>query len=931
MGNDNTIVKEVGARALTSNEAKAILPTYDNIKDQIKEIRESAIEPKQNNVDDFKKTPQRLNNIGIIGKRGAGKTSILRTLQSDGFGNKGDIYLPIIVPENMSNKSNIMETILGMFLEQVNNIEKRIETNSKLGREDTYVGFFKDCRFVKENPLRRSYEEVVKQFCFIQEDYRSILIKQYTNEKEYAKKSSELFNADNEFINRFKEFIHHILLESKKLTSEKEDKEPLIIIMIDDIDLSTSRCSEIVKVLLSYLCQPNIVTFISGDLDTFEEALTIDFLRKDDALDNGVSEIKIIDNQTIKMRKKELAYEYLKKVIPPIYRHNVKEWNLSARAKFTMGQNQPTLMELIESIIEDDVAIFTCDKSLDSDKREPLIPMFNLFSDTSRGLNNVYSVLYEICEKTNRISTIQEAKDIEVGLISYNDKKRIIDTIIASSEILNNNRKMIYKCISFEKEKVKINYNKMYEYAYNKLKIRDTIELYVCIDRKNRVKFIKEASALVVREVFTSGILIFFIEQIFNVDYLEEVNIMWRNYCIGIIIEILQIRYEIYEQYAYIFESHIKGDKLSIYGLNYIIEPILINTIYSKNIWVGMHIYDIDRNNCINISRKNNQTKNLFWEKCKIIYQGLHSCLKNDNNIINFINKYEDQEEDFTFIKQYRYKYDNSWIYKRLIRDSVIGHCGGYEYLEDIISNGILEQIKSMFDEENKVKIMKLDKMDDNSYSIVEKMHSIVDDGIISDLWLELKRSVLSIVIDKFNNGKNLLVKWDGINEKIIQRIEIHSHMSKEQEDIFHKLGEYLRNNNDKSEEKSKQEIPFDMYEKIYKECRRILISSEYMRHDNAIENLFNKLSEGYLDMDFNELEKKYLYIWAVYMQAKESNYEKYFNDYSISQKFFACIEKAKQQRGTKTEDEKISKFIGIDAEYISHLFDIKYERNQND
>lgn len=47
------------------------------------------------------------------------------------------------------------------------------------------------------------------------------------------------------------------------------------------MDLSTNRCSDVVKTLLSYLSHPSIVTVLAGDLDVFGEALTLDFLRQE--------------------------------------------------------------------------------------------------------------------------------------------------------------------------------------------------------------------------------------------------------------------------------------------------------------------------------------------------------------------------------------------------------------------------------------------------------------------------------------------------------------------------------------------------------------------------------------------------------------------------------------------------------------------------
>jgi predicted AAA+ superfamily ATPase len=112
----------IGARKLSKEEVKLILPTYDKIFDQIKEIRSS-------NDNESKATGQKTNNIGILGCRGAGKTSALKTIIEELKQlEEEDIILPIIIPENMSESSTLMATVLGLFkdkVEELHNWRKR--------------------------------------------------------------------------------------------------------------------------------------------------------------------------------------------------------------------------------------------------------------------------------------------------------------------------------------------------------------------------------------------------------------------------------------------------------------------------------------------------------------------------------------------------------------------------------------------------------------------------------------------------------------------------------------------------------------------------------------------------------------------------------------------------------------------------------------
>lgn len=409
--------KYIGARKLTSSEAKLILPTYDEIFEQIKEIRTSASDLGADS--DVQKT----NNIGILGCRGAGKTSLLKTIANSLKEDKDkNIILPIIIPENMSASSTLMATVLGLFKTIVEDIEKEKSNN-------------KNCICESDKSLSKKYIEVIKQYTFIQKEYRDILINEFTSENEYVKKSKEVFNSDIEFINKFNEFINKLI--------KKKGNDALVFLFIDDIDLSTRRCTDVVKTLLSYVCHKNIVTFISGDLDTFEEALTIDFLRQEEALSDQVWNGSFLGSgETLLENKKRLAYEYLKKVVPPIYRYNIKNWSLENRADYVINPDandkNPNLSELLTKVLKKYIkpSYFKFINYMGSEegKEENLIYPYHLFDHTSRGLNNVYNVLLSIYEKNNEY-------------ISFEDKKMLIETIASSKEVYNRYRKEIFESV----------------------------------------------------------------------------------------------------------------------------------------------------------------------------------------------------------------------------------------------------------------------------------------------------------------------------------------------------------------------------------------------------------------------------------------------------------------------------------------------------
>lgn len=437
---------KIGARCLSDLEAELIMPNYKRIYHQIDQFRAEKIfmgNSKGEKVSGGDKD-QKTNNIGIIGVRGAGKTSILKTIRVQLEKNKqalNDIILPIIVPENMSESGTLMATVLGML----NEVIKERDEKEKKRQNKSNV----DC--IRKTELRKKYNEVIKQYTYIQKEYRDILIRQYTTENDYVNRSTSVFNSDTEFINKFNELVDELVDVGKQDGS-------LLFLFIDDIDLSTYRCADVVKTLLSYLSNENIVTFISGDLETFEEALTLDFLRQENVLNKDILD-KEMGSNTLLDSKKQLAYEYLKKIIPPAYRYNIKFWSLTEKGNYCIAEGEETqrkdaLIEeanekgqkagitLSELLVEKlkgwvDPAFFcyaeigqdTEGESQEESGKLNLPYTYHLFDNTSRGLNNIYNVLGEISTEKK-----EQGKDYS------KEKKLLLDTIISSKPIYNKHR-----------------------------------------------------------------------------------------------------------------------------------------------------------------------------------------------------------------------------------------------------------------------------------------------------------------------------------------------------------------------------------------------------------------------------------------------------------------------------------------------------------
>ena len=426
----NNVSKKFGSRILSDEEVRLTLPTYDKLLEQIEDMRDDNWD-----VDKSKKLHnQKINNISILGARGTGKTSILKSLINKlEEENKEDvilgknIVLPMIVPENMSASSNLMSMILGLFKGIVDELEAKEESRSK------------ECWFSKESDISKRYRELVRKFCFLQPDFKSVPIKQYTTENDYVEKSSQIFQADIEFMSYFNDFID-MLIETKE-----EKNERLIFVFIDDMDLSTQRCVDAVRTLLAYISHPRIVTVLAGDLETFEEALTLDFIRQEQMVRADIFETKFVvangEKDKYLERKKTLTYEYLKKVMPVIYRHNLREWSLETRGNYIVKGNVGNAKSFVEllnicfSTLENPPIFQYFENEEDEGKNLP--QMFHIFDHTARGLNAVYNVLLETY---NIMQNGEEDK-------KFPQIKILLETIIGSNSLFNKYRKVIFEDI----------------------------------------------------------------------------------------------------------------------------------------------------------------------------------------------------------------------------------------------------------------------------------------------------------------------------------------------------------------------------------------------------------------------------------------------------------------------------------------------------
>lgn len=452
----------IGSRVLSRNEVLKVLPTFDNLFYQIEDLRSQIrdIEELDNSIVDKDgvvwEIVQKNNAFAILGKRGTGKTSIMYTIKERLEREQSqDIFLPLLIPDNMADNSDIMGAVLGMFHEVIKKQTEQIQSQHHKKKFDEFYDS-NTCIYKKQNKLGLAYDNMCKVYCYLKPEYKQIISKGYTDLGSYITKSSEILSADSQFKSVFDQFIYQLVKTQMKLYSEteRENKIPLIHIFLDDIDLNPERSGEIAKILLAYLAHPAIIVHISGDIDTFEEALTLSFLKTQDGMiEKELLDQEIVAGQKLLVRKQELAYEYLKKIIPPVYRQHLSYWPLKMRGLYAISEShnegtvqEITLMDLLLKLLGDQAGGLFSSYVRATGKHEVFPLGYHIFDETSRGLNNVYLFLMQ--EYKRREFGNEEKAEVK-SYKEYEFKKKFFDILINANPRLNKNRAMIEGIISW--------------------------------------------------------------------------------------------------------------------------------------------------------------------------------------------------------------------------------------------------------------------------------------------------------------------------------------------------------------------------------------------------------------------------------------------------------------------------------------------------
>ncbi|MGL5058211.1 MAG: hypothetical protein ACRC6A_12710, partial [Fusobacteriaceae bacterium] len=405
---------KIGARKLEDDELKVLLPEWENIFLEIDKIR--AIE--KNNLTKIDKkiieeeqefTKHHSNVFSILGERGAGKTSVQLSLKYKIMKKnieegkyKNDTILPIIVPQDMEEDSVVIAWIIAYFSKIVEEIEEDAIKNRALFA-------YKPNNF-KINPISEKFKELKKSLFIRMENYKKSLTPQ-DSIMDYVEKNQEAIKEDVNLSKKIKEFIDEYI-EFKRGISVNKTITPLIYIFFDDVDISNKRCLMVLETIMRYLSHPNIIVFVAGDYSTFKETVTLKYL-KDDGLLYKELLYEIFEKKTALEIRQTLAYDYLKKVLSPALRYELKKYSQDEKKGFRF-QKEVTLDDMLKNILE-----------------YPEM-YYKLFDNKPRGLINIYYFLSQNQKsKKQENKTIQKFLNIIIDSSSYLnvEKENILDVL----------------------------------------------------------------------------------------------------------------------------------------------------------------------------------------------------------------------------------------------------------------------------------------------------------------------------------------------------------------------------------------------------------------------------------------------------------------------------------------------------------------------
>lgn len=414
---------KMGFKILDEQQLVNMLPTYKNLLDKFEKYRshiEKYSQYEKKNGFDRQYNLMFDNIFSIFGKRGSGKTSAIFSLREqlmNKTGNDQDLVLPIIIPEIISEECDVMEWCLAIFEDEIDKIEKKIKANSELLNDSD---FFKNCRFVQNNKLRRSFTDAkMSYFESGKIDYRADSIGASINRK------ATKMQSNYEFTKKFSNFLKELCITLKKTAGDSK-KEPLIYIMFDDVDLTPKIVIELLSTLMKYLAYPNVIVIITADEQLIEKVIYQNIsseypvLRKERENTANFYRYGFEQPRTIEEdRIQSVTNAYMNKILPPSSRYYINIFNTCEEKKEFIQRTTREDTISVERFLREKV--YEYQKSvkngeaqgneydnflyLDQKKEKFIKSYLMFFGNTSRQIANECLLVEELLEYLGKINT----------------------------------------------------------------------------------------------------------------------------------------------------------------------------------------------------------------------------------------------------------------------------------------------------------------------------------------------------------------------------------------------------------------------------------------------------------------------------------------------------------------------------------------------
>lgn len=293
-------------------EPDKILPTFGEVFNQIEVFRKNSI---INNKENDNYT-QCYNNISILGGRGTGKTSLLIEIRKELEKSKDNIIFDIITPD-IDDKEDTLGWVVSLLIEKLNEF-----------RNDNSLS----CPIYNNHyPIDDSINKLTQSYFFRQAAYEKVIVNDYTSKIDYLKDNENKLNADVELKKNFNNFIDSIIESKQKLNNDL----PMLIFMFDDVDIHCRKINEVLTTIMKYLCHPNIVNVIAADYSSAKENIVLEMLKEDEVLNKTFMDLNIDgNNYSIIKNRENRGYDFLKKILPPAYRHWIPKLNSKGKYYF---------------------------------------------------------------------------------------------------------------------------------------------------------------------------------------------------------------------------------------------------------------------------------------------------------------------------------------------------------------------------------------------------------------------------------------------------------------------------------------------------------------------------------------------------------------------------------------------------------------------